>query len=47
MNENHTLPSATGRDIVAEIEERKEAAKKRARRERCLGTGACDCRRCV
>ncbi len=42
----HALPGLSGRDIVSEIQRKREAAKNRKLRDRCLGTGACDCRRC-
>lgn len=42
-----SLPRVTGRDIVSEINLKREGAKKRKLRHRCLGTNSCDCPRCT
>lgn len=39
-------PRITGRDIVSEIEAKREAAKRKRRRNRCYGTVSCDCPLC-
>jgi hypothetical protein len=41
-----SLPRIGRRDLVTEIERRKEQQKKKKLLRRCLGTASCDCRRC-
>lgn len=46
MKHIYSLPSATGRDIVTEIERKKAATKRRENATRCFDSNSCDCPRC-
>lgn len=42
----YELPKAGRRDIVSEIQTKKENVKRKRIRTRCFGTNSCDCPKC-
>lgn len=47
MKPDYHLPRLDGRDAVAEIRRKRENARRKKARTHCLGTGSCDCPRCL